>query len=516
MPFSPWSGSGGSGSATQPYQFQVTPLGAKYVTDAAMSSVSSTTTLACTTSTPFVSTDVGKTVLVEGAGASGGTLVTTIATFTDSGHVILAAAASTTVSAAGCVYGADDTANINAAVTAAVAYAQAHAQYAEVVFTAAIYMVAAATTKGGSTFGNSQIPLPVIATSANKVTLVFKGVREATGWNHWLQNYPQLNGTVLVSSATGTNDGTYGEASVLGGPTVAQGYGYSTNVWNNMLVTIDGVEILLPNNPTMCGFDFTGMGQANVISGSVMCFCSQSTTIPATSAWQFGLAMPGDNNNNNCNVHWYSVHGCNAGIQTSEHTTVVSMRAFNCIAGIAHGGGLLGHGNSTSHGAIIMYAAVEACQVVLSAGAGSYPSKITIHTLDFEVGSGSFAEFAIIYDPSSILLGTVGIQTVGVNNTYNTTTDIRGGTNLRIYDLGRQYGPVAAPAVPGSGSNLVNPFWRDATVYISGTMTGAVETGAPTFEASTGLSTAGAYRLGTGQSIILTYGTAPTWKWVLD
>lgn len=62
--------------------------------------------LACTTSTPFQSQDVGRTIIVRGAGASSGDLVTTILTFTDSGHVVLAANAATTVTTANVLFDA--------------------------------------------------------------------------------------------------------------------------------------------------------------------------------------------------------------------------------------------------------------------------------------------------------------------------------------------------------------------------------------------------------------------------
>jgi|SRR5579883_1585876 len=77
------------------------------VTDGAMASGNAT--LTCATSTPFNSVDVGRAIIVRGAGASGADLVTTISTFTDTGHVVLAATASTTVSSAGVLWEARPT-----------------------------------------------------------------------------------------------------------------------------------------------------------------------------------------------------------------------------------------------------------------------------------------------------------------------------------------------------------------------------------------------------------------------
>lgn len=102
--------------------FNVKAYGAKgntkIVLDGAMSSSSNTTTLTSATAN-FTSGDVGKLISVAGAGSAGGILSSTIATFTNSTTVILANAASTTVSGAKITWGTDDTASIQAAMNAA-------------------------------------------------------------------------------------------------------------------------------------------------------------------------------------------------------------------------------------------------------------------------------------------------------------------------------------------------------------------------------------------------------------
>jgi hypothetical protein len=75
------------------------------VTDGAMTAGASATTLTCSTSHPFSSGDVGKTIVVAGAGAGGRNLVTTIASFTSSSVVTLAIGCSTTVTGATVQYG---------------------------------------------------------------------------------------------------------------------------------------------------------------------------------------------------------------------------------------------------------------------------------------------------------------------------------------------------------------------------------------------------------------------------
>ncbi len=96
--------------------------GAKANAISVTATVSITSGLAALTATgaTFTSTDIGKTIVVPGAGTAGGLLVTTIASFTDATHVGLTANASTTVSAVSklITYGTDDTTAIQTQLTA--------------------------------------------------------------------------------------------------------------------------------------------------------------------------------------------------------------------------------------------------------------------------------------------------------------------------------------------------------------------------------------------------------------
>lgn len=83
--------------------------------DGAITSGTATLTSASGT---FSSADIGKPIVVSGAGPAGLPLVTTIASINSATSVVLSANASTTVSSASYVYGTDDTAAINASVSA--------------------------------------------------------------------------------------------------------------------------------------------------------------------------------------------------------------------------------------------------------------------------------------------------------------------------------------------------------------------------------------------------------------
>jgi hypothetical protein len=86
---------------------------AQVASDGAMTSGA---TVLTSTSGPFKVSDLGKAIIVGGAGASGGVLQSTITTFTSASQVSLATSASTTTSAAGVLWGTDNRAAIQSAI----------------------------------------------------------------------------------------------------------------------------------------------------------------------------------------------------------------------------------------------------------------------------------------------------------------------------------------------------------------------------------------------------------------
>jgi len=88
------------------------------------------------TGASFAPGDVGKLIAVQGAGASGGILSTTILSYTDATHVVLAANAGTAVSAASklVTYGTNDTAAINSMIAAQNAAGNGYAYWPEGVY----------------------------------------------------------------------------------------------------------------------------------------------------------------------------------------------------------------------------------------------------------------------------------------------------------------------------------------------------------------------------------------------
>jgi hypothetical protein len=471
-----------------------------FLTDVTITNSSHTLT---SPSATFSSANVGMHVIVRNP-SGGASLTTTVTGFTDSHNLVLAAT-SANLSTTSAIIGTDDTAAIAAAVQNAVSTAQsAKETYAEVWFSEGIYMMSGATTKGGATLGNSQIPLPVISsTTSPKFTLAFKGIDDASATPHWQQNVPNVTGSVICSTLQSqSNDGTWGYPSVVGGPT-PQGLGNTDGGFMNMHIIIDGLSMVLPYNPTQIGFDFRTLANATIKSASILPF-ETPAVLGAANPTTFnggciGIYMPSINNNDVCEIGSVTVYGTNYGIAFSDHFNAKRVALIFCNRAffITNGGS-----GSLTHGGHIEYASVEGCSVGIDASgctaAGTFP--LTIDHYDTEVMS-SFD----VSDPSNALFGYINWFGNGGYNTVN----VQGASNFRVLHLSSAQGAQSAPTVSGSGTSLKNPFWRDCAVTVSsGTVTDISVDGT-----STGI-TSGTVIVPTGKSIKLTYSGSPAWTWV--
>jgi hypothetical protein len=409
----------------------------------------------------------------------------------------------------------DDTAAIKACVAAACAQAASDGTYyAEVQFSAGIYQLTGSLTQGGATKGNALIPLPVFADTGQKMILVLKGSEENAPLWHWNQTTVQGAGVVLRTTVAGTSDATYGRASVIGGATPEQGYGQATNVWSNMLVVVDGIQITVPNNPAICGMDFRGVAEMHVKNAAVFTNATPATKVDATNAWQFGLATPETNNNAVTRIGHYAAEGLNYGLMANEHLVAQSVSCIYCVAGVEFGT----HTASAAHGMVIDRLLVEASQVGIGAAEGGFPLKVRINEFSWENLS-----FAVINDPSDFLMGQVYTSGIGAANLLvdapagNVNYGVRGARNVSVYDMGRQKGVQTSPSIPASTTALRNPFFRDAFVHINGGTVSLVQITDSGGTARTVATTTGVpVLLPAGAYITLTYTVVPTsWTWTI-
>jgi hypothetical protein len=545
----------------QLHQFSITAYGAvgdgQVVTDGAMSSSSNTTTLTCSVSAPFKSTDVGKAIMVKYAltALTGSTLVGTITGYTSSSVVTVSTACTSTVSNATVMWATDDTSAIQSAVNAAVTYAQAHASYAEVLVPPApghaYYGVAGALNTGVS--GNAQITLPIVAPGSAKVTLVIKGGNNSAGVRYWDQTVPNTGGSCLVSfgvfgsaSAQSTNISAHGNPSMIGGPTGVNGYGANTSptLFSNMLIHLEGLTLLTThsaNGYTYGAYWFYGVATAQIThvsigtTGVVLLTAGGGdfgTPSNFGSGISIGAGMPANGNNDYNQIDGLVINGgYTYGLFATEHTQLRGGVVLYCYAGLCPvgiyndgPGGTGKSGNASVHGVEVSQTDIEACLYHLELiGAGTNSPMLhgvidTEGTINIrDNGSGT---------PLGAAVGQ--LRVCGSLSTITTTF----GTPLQLIKDDQPPGPVATPSFTLSTAQI-NTYWRPATVIVvAGTGSGitsiqvsALAGGASApamttvYSQSAGAMAAGlTFRVGPGcwWAINATAGTAPTMYWVLD
>jgi hypothetical protein len=393
----------------------------------------------------------------------------------------------------------DNTAIFNAVISQAVTEGISDGTYfARIYFPPGSYVVSSPTTKGGAALGNTQIELPYIPVTGRKFSLVLSGTDNGSAFAHWQQTTEQRSGAVIRSTLTGqTADGTWGAPSVIGGPARPQGSG----LFSNMMVTVDGIAVMVPHQPSLIGFDLKYVAQAAIVSASSLANASPAGTpslsTSHTNDLSIGLRMP-DNLNNDCAVIVdYSCEGFYYGCTLGEHAAVLRLALIYCEVGIFVGS----VGGASFHGITIVNLSIEATltgiQCVDNNG-GSIPLDIM----------GMHVETTALYhidDPNNNFTGTVNLSIIGGVPAVN------GGRNVKVISTNQASAPgrKTAPSIPSSTVDLKNPFWRDVAVTISGgTVTDVAVDGG-----STGI-TSGTVIVPSGKNITLTYSVAPTWNWV--
>lgn len=399
----------------------------------------------------------------------------------------------------------DDTAAVNAAVAAAVTYAEAGPMMAVIEIPPGVCLLSGATTASSTNKGNAQIPLPVVATSGQKLTLVFRGLADASALPHWEQTTAQLGGSVLRSTISQDVDGTFGPPSVIGGPTPAQGYGASAGLFNNILVVVENLAISVPSNPKTMGLDFSGCAQMVVRNVSVNASTTPGSGEPtlATHSAAVGLYATQTRGNDLVIIDNYSCEGMAVGMILSEHADVRGARIIYCNIGVD-----LLDGTDCI---LIGYISVELCKIFVQAEAiGGGKARVRIAQLDCETtDSGNFAMTHLISDPDDLIVGDIYVHEYDGGTTHS-DPNVNGGNNARIINVARKGGAVTAPGMPSSGVALKNPFYRDAAVIVHGGTVSDL-----TVDGTSAGITSGSVIVPSGRSITPTYSAAPSWAWTL-
>ena len=427
----------------------------------------------------------------------------------------------------------DDTTAFQNAINAAVAYAQANSGYAEVIVPPAsvYYAINGALQTGGSTLGNAQIALPVVAATANKVTLVIKGVANASALFHWQQTTPtQYSGATLMSNGVFANTtaqansiDTNGEPCVIGGPNQSNHYGDSQAKFSNMLLVLQGISVIVPKSSTgasYSGVDLSGVAEANIFDCSVATtgtFAGGDFASPNgfSAGYSKGLMMPANGNNDNNVIRNLSIGGGFAeGLFATEHTVIESARLLYCWAALTLVGNYYGSVGA-SHAVIADQLSIEGCPVLVrvrGTGQSGIGPFLDVGQLDTESGAPTFIDNGIG------LAAAVG--TIKLTGLYTVSAITVGVTGLHILNGQQAPGYVAEPSYT-LGTAFQNPWWRDATIHISGGTVTNVKIGAtnggsvaPTMQAI-GL-TSGTFRLPSGGWFEVDGTVKPTMTVILD
>ncbi len=496
-----FGGGGGSGLGTGTHVVAFPESFGAVRNGRAIGSVSMTESSAVLTATGagFTAADVGKTISVYGAGllAHGLALVTTIASVQSATQVTLAAVAAGTVSNSRAVFGTDDSAAIEAAIADAVTRAIASGAYSATVwFSDGIYMAARAAQAGGAYNSNAQIRLPSQPDTDQKVILQLRSNSYSGTFGHWNQAVPQRAGAVIYSTLVGgTTDGTYGPPCILAGPTP------SGASWSNMLVVIDGLQVVAQRNPSVTAVHLGKVGQMHIRQLGVVADMTpgQMNAARPTNDLGLGLRVPQLGNNHYVQIDRYSCQGFYYGATITDHLTADTMvMVYTNTALVGIGGG------AAEHGASIANLGVEASATILEYISSS-DGRLPIFIGQCNIETSTDVEFK---DTNNSLVGVIYFT----DNTRS-VPQVTGCQHVKIIDNIRRPGAVTGGdvvAVPASTVALKNPYWRDAAVYVSGGTVSAIAV-----DGTTVGTTSGMVLVPTGKTITLTYSSAPTWVWSL-
>ncbi len=507
------------GGGQQPYQFRPESYGAKG--DGQVAADVSTNSTAVITS-PTIAADpaaVGKQIMINGGNGNPGVPVLGTIQSVSGNNVTVSQAAGATVSNCQAVWGTDDTAAINAAITAASAYAQANDYLAQILFGANIYVTATLTQASSPAVYNTQIlvPYPAQNGQTRKLMVSLIGAGYAAPCQYWESVVPNMAGTVIVSTLTApsSQSGTFLQQSVIGGPSGSSGFtgGFANthltvqnlSVWCPAYTNIKALDLSVLSACHLDGYASQIFAPANNSSGAAAAHPYMSD-LPAQGLFQnshgIGILFPNSANNDDISFGSIAVEGYELGVQTQDHTAGQRLAAIYCdvILKVAPG---------ASHEVSIQSVSAEAYNggILVSGG-----TQVRLNIgWDGEVTSP-------VYDISDS--GNVATGVVRWFDLFHNAPVVSGAARLKI--INEVIGPghmTSPPSVPATtvAAALV---YRDAWVAVH---TGAgVTVSAITVDGTaTGLTVAAsssvAVRVASGKTIALTYaGGTPTWDWWLD
>lgn len=445
---------------------------AREVMDAAITNGDATLTSATAS---FVAGDVGKSIGIEGAGATGLPLVTTILSITNSTTVELAANASATVSNARLVIGTDNTDAIQDAIDAA-----ASTGGGKVYIPNGQYFVAGnfATATGATQANPAQINFPVIDLDDQKfVTIeIIGGLRPpaSVSWNAGMVQPLHTCGTILISMRAGSS----GKDAIFGG-------GYPTGAtwqFTAVMAKFNNLTFRTYNNPKITPINLQQVGQADVSdchmdNGRIVTAVAQPTNAA------YGLILPLVNNWADVSARRINIVGFGTGVQWAEHANIDHAQAWVCSTGFElmptfHG----------SRAGRLMYVGCTTGMRFTSGGAGLH--RVIVSELAAEhTAFGDWRDTTTdIADSSNVGKGIIHYAFVLSDVGEDLGIVASGAAHLKLIDLSDAL--TAYGGSPGSGATRLFHFIADdlaladdttVTTWTnaSGTASNATATGTP-------------------------------------
>lgn len=334
----------------------------------------------------FTSADVGKVITIFGSGGTNIDQTTTIASVTSATEIELTDAATATVSSSVYRYGTDDTAAIQAAITAV--YNSGNGPLAGIVFfPRGIYLVNGAFNKTN----NSQIALPTVAgTEKNFVTIKMQGAAPVN-----LNDRGSKGGSVIFGTKYGTN-GTY---SMISGGNAAL---------TRVRLVIEDMGFKTVQDPTHSLLNFQYLDMVNMRGVNVDTSYEAGVTPEIqTHNDSYGIRMPSPGNGNaSMMISGVKIKRFYNGIRLTEHNQVEDSGVFFSVNAL--------YLDTSTYPINIDYVSIEQCVNVIYAPIGS--TYINVNMLDVEQwGTGNFIGTYTLKDASNYVKGQITFNILGIN-----------------------------------------------------------------------------------------------------
>ena len=357
--------------------------------------------------------------------------------------------------------------------------------------------------------GDNNLTLPIILNA----TIEIEGEVPA-GYNSQSSSLPNDSVGVLIYS-------TYSSTNYYNGIIQTNGTNYSSN---------DYTEIHIKNIGIITEYDASlGSAQAGAFNLLYINRCKLENCVAMTNEAEgnitsysntgsgvAGFTLNGNQGYaiaENCFVYNYHI-----GFVTSTHTTLIGCLAFQCTVGIAVGTDIA----YDDHPIQLINTDIEQYYYAIAI-LSSVTNTVGIYgTLTLEWASYTVD---LIYDTNNLLYGELYVLghltgTTDLDVTQNITCD--GAENVIIRVPHNLYPVPTTPSVPATGTAQENTNSYAVNVYVYGGDVTEIQitkngTAYTVLSVSTAIAMSGqAYKLNPGDSITITYSTAPSWEWLSD